>query len=666
MNKNTAESIDTLSELFTAFVRFDKNLSIVQLSPLLGRYAPEIRPGMKLQNAFEMIRPRKFDNNNFRQKLKMIFLLLSRESRYPIRGQIVELSDESFVFCGSPWLSRMTEDQIHQYELKDFPLHDAQLDWLFILSTKKQQVNDLERLSGDLEIQKAKAERAIESKSDFFAVMSHEMRTPLNAIIGSINLMPRETMSPEQTDLLKISVSAAHQLLSVINDVLDYSKMEAGKLEVEHSEFRLENIVQDVIAIVNPMASAKGLQLIAEDGEILSQRVIGDNGKIKQILLNFLTNAIKFTETGSVQLQIIRGDIVGNKVNFEFKVTDTGIGVSKEDIGKLFQQFWTSSNYGGFQGRGTGLGLDIAKRMSHLMEGEIYCESVEGEGSKFSVVIPLEWVDKDSISRISYHPIAARETAKLRGKRILVAEDNQANQIIARLTLERMGIVVDIANNGIEVLDAISRAPYDAILMDIGMPEMNGIQATRKIRHELKLLSLPIIACTAHSRSMTADACDDAGFSAYVGKPIDRTELLRVLVDNLTTNLVSTKAKEYVEENNAEQDTESIALINLDELEKLRSDIGDENMVAALNALNDELLNRQKTLSEACIDRNFTRLSEEAHALKSCAVSFGALRLASLVKQLEVQAIDANPEAFTLAELVISTAASTCIAYSEI
>tara|TARA_R110002167_G_scaffold1445_1_gene7068 strand:- start:32816 stop:34816 length:2001 start_codon:yes stop_codon:yes gene_type:complete len=666
MTEFKVEDIDTLSELFTAFIRFDKNMRIVHLSPLLGRYAPEIRAGMKFQDAFELVRPRRFDAINFQQQLKMIFLIISKESRYPIRGQVVELSDESFVLCGSPWLSRMTEDQIHQYEFKDFPLHDAQLDWLFILSAKKQQVSDLERLSQDLELQRAKAERAVESKSDFFAVMSHEMRTPLNAIIGSINLMPRDEMSREQTDLLEIAVSAALQLLSVINDVLDYSKMEAGKLELELSEFDIANIVHDVTTIVNPIASAKGLELLEEKGDILHQKVLGDNGKIKQILLNFLTNAIKFTEKGSVQLEVLQHEVVGNKTNFEFKVIDTGIGVSEEDKERLFEQFWTSSNYRGFQGRGTGLGLDIAKRMSHLMDGEIRFESVKGKGSTFSVVIPLECLASDTRRNTKLSSDSKLEINLLAGKRILVAEDNQANQIIARLTLEKMGIVVDIANNGIEVIEAINRAPYDAILMDIGMPEMNGIDATRKIRKELKMLSLPIIACTAHSRSMTADACDVAGFTAYVGKPIDRTELLRVLIDNLvdkreTTNLV--QATEFAIDN---QRLESIALINLKELEKLRSDIGEENMLAALNALNSELESRQNNLREACEYKNFKRLSEEAHALKSSSASFGAARLTGLVKQLEEQALASDPKAFKLAELIISTTAETRLAYSKI
>lgn len=663
---SSANSIETLEDLFTVVVRLDKKLRITHVCELLGRYAPEIRPGVKLQDAFELIRPRNLSEKNLRQKLQMIFLMLSKESRYPVRGQIVELDDESFILCGSPWLSRMAEDRIHQYELKDFPLHDAQVDWLFILSAKRQQVNDLERLSLDLEKAKAKAERAVESKSDFFAVMSHEMRTPLNAIIGSINLMPRDAMSIEQIELLEISVSAAHQLLSVINDVLDYSKMEAGKLELEMSEFDIANIVNDVIAIVNPIAAGKGLELIAEEGEILNQVVIGDNGKIKQVLLNFLTNAIKFTEKGAVQLQVRRIETKDDNATIEFRVVDTGIGVSEEDKEKLFQQFWTSSISRGYQGRGTGLGLDIAKRMTHLMGGEITCESVVGKGSAFSVSLPLEFVTSHSLRIPAKAPNNEDNIKLLIGKRVLVAEDNQANQIIVRLTLENLGMVVDIANNGLEVLEAVKRAPYDAILMDLGMPEMNGIEATSKIRQDHKIEELPIIACTAHSRSMTADACDNAGFSAYVGKPIDRRELLKVLVECLVQQSEFACVLGSPREDSDKSEFEKYALINLAELAKLRRDIGNENMQAALSALNAELKSRESNLREACTSKSHIRLAEEAHALKSSAVSFGATRLASLVKKLEILALAEDHAAFELAEQTISTATTTRTAYSNL
>lgn len=657
---NVVEYEQLLNQLFTASFRLDKDLRITHISPLLGRYIPELRPGQQLQDAFELVRPRNLSGSNLKLKLQLIFLMISKESRYPIRGQIVELGDKGYMLCGSPWLSRMNDDQIHQYELKDFPLHDAQLDWLFMLSAKKQQVNDLERLSHDLEIANAEAEAAVESKSDFFAVMSHEMRTPLNAIIGSINLMPRKAMSTEQTELLDISVSAAHQLLSVINDVLDYSKMEAGKLEIENSEFQLSNIVTDVIAIVNPIASAKGLQLIEEKGEVLSQYVSGDSGKIKQVLLNLLTNAVKFTETGSVELRVVERSHTESLVNIEFRVIDTGVGVSEEDKEKLFQQFWTSSISNGFQGRGTGLGLDIAKRMTDFMEGNISCESQLGVGSTFIVELPFKPISKNEVNVQPIKSIGDSVVKLLEGKRVLVAEDNQANQIIARLSLQKLGMVVDIANNGFEVLEAIARAPYDAILMDIGMPEMNGIEVTQKIRQDLLLTELPIIACTAHSRSMTSGVREKAGFNGYVGKPIDRNELVKVLLDCIVKDGVI-----EIDPSSQEQRLAPVVdeLICQKDLDKLRNDIGEDNLKAAIQALIYELDKRQHTLKEALNNKSLVGIAEQAHALKSSAVSFGAAHLAQTVKKLEALALDSDPAAFALTETVIAIAARTRAAY---
>lgn len=664
------KSLDALEkplyDLFTVVIDLDSGLNITGVSPLISRKIPEIKVGQPLVNFFELIRPRTLTPDDVEAKLDNLVLLISRNSRYPIRGQIFHSTKKigGYVLVGSPWLSRMVEEGNEDYSLSDFPLHDAQVDWLFMLGTEQQQVKDLKRLSSELELAKNAAEDAIESKSKFFAIMSHEMRTPLNAIIGATHLMPQDNLDTESRKLLDVSASAANQLLSVINDVLDYSKIEAGQMSLEITQFQLGPLIEAVLNIVSPNIGKKQLQLSYTVDENLPEYLKGDDGKVKQVLLNLVANALRFTESGSITVNAKQLHDQNSSNLLRIEVSDTGVGISLENQQKLFDEFWTSSADSGFQGRGTGLGLDIAKRLTELMGGEIGVSSELNKGSVFWFEIPVQAVTE----RKTPEPSVPSDvnTQQLEGKRILVAEDNQANQLIARLSLEKLGMVVEIASNGLEAVDAVEKRPFDIVFMDLGMPEMSGYEAAAEIRQTLGQTELPIIACTAHSKATTYADNTKGDFDDYLAKPITRENMLdilltwvggqeseRVATSNQSPESQASEAPDIVRRLN-EAD-----ILDSNTLNQLAIDLGGQHLEEALRALRAELNSRIATIHTAKDRKEYEIVARESHALKSGTLSLGASRLSLLLGDIEKLADLRNELVWQQLELLNATCTAT-------
>lgn len=394
-----------------------------------------------------------------------------------------------------------------------------------------ERTADLARTNKELIAAKEAADSAARAKAAFLANMSHEIRTPLSAVIGLIDLLERTDLNREQQDYVETIKGSGNLLLSAINGILDFSKIDSGKAELEEQPFEIRGSIEDSLDIVSIEASKKGLNLAYAIDSGVPGSIIGDHTRLRQILINLLINAIKFTDKGDVRVEISSRKLKGNSYEVHFAVIDTGIGISGDKIGSLFQPFsqadaLTTSRYGG-----TGLGLVICKRLVEMLGGRIWAESVAGKGSTFRFFIRAEATAKKPTNPGTdmQHQIIHPELSQLSDLRILLAEDNPINQKVAVQMLHKIGFEADIAANGLEVLRALERQTYDIILMDIQMPEMDGIEASKKVRERWHD-GLKIIAVTACALEGDMKRCLEAGMDDYISKPIKLEDLQRKLI----------------------------------------------------------------------------------------------------------------------------------------
>ncbi len=390
----------------------------------------------------------------------------------------------------------------------------------------------VETRTAELALAKAAAETASVAKSAFLANMSHEIRTPLNGVIGMAHLIRRGGLTPEQADRLDKLEGAADHLLEVLNSILDLSKIEAGKLTLEERPLRVENIVANVVSMLSSRAEEKKLRLGSEI-DALPHELTGDATRLQQALLNYANNAIKFTESGKVSVRARLVERDGQSALIRFEVSDTGIGISPEALPKLFSSFEqadqsTTRKYGG-----SGLGLAIARKLAELMGGEAGVESRPGVGSTFWFTARLRRqggaVAAGDAAR--GEPAAAILTRKFAGTRILVAEDNAINAEVATAILADVGFVVDLAEDGLQAVAKAASNDYRIILMDMQMPNMDGLDATREIRKTRPSGALPIIAMTANAFAEDRMRCHEAGMDDFIGKPVEPEQLYARLLE---------------------------------------------------------------------------------------------------------------------------------------
>lgn len=374
------------------------------------------------------------------------------------------------------------------------------------------------------ELLKAKlhAESLARTKQDFLANLSHEIRTPMNAIVGIVQLLADSELNSEQREYLKSIDFASDNLLNIINDVLDLSKLEAGQVVYERIPFNVKEVVTRTADIFRLKAQDKGLLLEVSHGPDIPKSVTGDPTRLNQILANLISNAIKFTDKGTVKVSTRLMKDTGSGVVLEFAVSDTGIGIALENQEKIFESFGQADSDTTRKFGGTGLGLTIIKRLAEDMDGRVGLRSAPGEGSVFTVTLPFILEDPTDEKK-EEREVPTADLARLSGMRGLIAEDNELNRMVATRFLEAAGIVVQCAVNGLEAVQMAEEMDYDFILMDIQMPEMDGYEAARRIRASGS--SVPIIAMTAHAFSGEREKCLAAGMDSYLTKPVRREVL---------------------------------------------------------------------------------------------------------------------------------------------
>jgi two-component system, sensor histidine kinase and response regulator len=524
-----------------------------------------------------------------------------------------------------------------------------------LMPSREELMKELEKKNEELivyteDLKEAKniAEEAAQSKADFLANMSHEIRTPMNAIIGMTYLIQKTDLSQKQKDYIeKIQASSQH-LLGIINDILDFSKIESGKFEIEEIDFELSQVLNNLVTFIEEKCYLKKLKLIFDIDPNLPNSLKGDPLRIGQILINYASNAVKFTQEGEITIRIKNEKEIDNNCVVRFEVEDTGIGMTEEQKNKLFQPFQqadtsTTRKYGG-----TGLGLAISKQLASLMNGEVGAETYLGKGSIFWFTAQLRKnisAEKISTSQLKIHSrngIKEDLTANMMeeyceaiGKiHILLVEDNELNQQIVVELLRDLGIVIDIAENGESAIRKINQDLYDMVLMDMQMPIMDGITATKEIRKNPKFAHLPIVGITANAMVQDREKCMQAGMNDYLPKPINPIKLFCMIKKWVPNKKISNKEMSALSEENFHGVNFNIS--GLDSEAGLRRVLGKKK--SYINLLRKYVSGQKNTflqLEELLAKEEWNDAHRLIHTLKGVSGSIGAIAIQEKADILE-------------------------------
>ncbi|SDU30300.1 response regulator [Halopseudomonas salegens] len=523
--------------------------------------------------------------------------------------------------------------------------HGNQRFWLKTLATARRtedgatlfngiwlDVSEAKAQAHALENAKEQAEQAAHAKAAFLATMSHEIRTPMNAILGLAQLILKHPLDTRQQNHMDKIIRSGHHLLGIINDILDFTKIDGGHLVAERIAFSPQQLLEDIHEMLEEKAQSKGLILTMKSETDLPV-LMGDPLRISQILLNYTNNALKFSEHGTVTLRLsLQHEESGAPILYG-EVEDQGIGMSEQEQEHLFLPFQQADTSITRRFGGTGLGLAISRSLAELMEGSVGVHSQPGRGSRFWFRVRVRLPDAEAVLP-SALPVPLVAEPRLAGLRLLLVDDNELNREVAREFLQEAGIKLDEVEDGQQAIDVLKQAPtgtYDAVLMDMMMPGLDGLNATRMLRQETRFNKLPIIAMTANASKQDASQCRAAGMDAHIGKPIDQALLWQTLVQLCVDR---TPVAEHPKDQSSRIVNDEPILDPMP-LEKLRQLVSAERFASMLTMLVDDCLQRGRRFSELAGAIDLQTLRQEAHDLISTAGHAGLRRLEARARTLQ-------------------------------
>lgn len=487
-----------------------------------------------------------------------------------------------------------------------------------------QDFTELRHVQRELVDAKNQAEQASASKSEFLAMISHEIRTPMNGVLGTLGVLNQSAMNDEQRSLVRLAMSSGEILNLMLSDVLDFSKIEAGHLDFENVSFRPRLLMSDIAEFWRPAIEGKGLEFEIKLSEAVPMIVLGDTARIRQILNNFLSNALKFTDTGHIQ--IIVDAATNDPINpgLQFSVLDTGRGISTHNHARVFRAFDQLGTPAHERSGGTGLGLAICRKLTEMMGGTVSFESQLRTGSSFKCTLPLKTGNSEELLPESdFDDATPRTLCHADGEplRVLLAEDNTTNQIVAKHLLENMQCRVDTVDDGLQAIDAASRRAYDIVLMDINMPVMDGYEATTKLRQRFGE-TLPIIALTAYAMEQDLAKINAVGMNGFVAKPIVASQLFHAIknaLDHIHLHDLS---------GNPGSATSTEELIDQEILGSLLSEFEMTARIRLCKSFVADLSAATSILNQFAVgDPDIIEIERQSHVLKSVSGTFGAIRL---------------------------------------
>lgn len=528
------------------------------------------------------------------------------------------------------------EDRKYNRKVIKMNQDDSTMGYTIILN----DVTERWKLMEELREEKERADEANRAKSNFVSTISHEIRTPMNAIVGITDILLRKKRDKEDTDYLMNIKSSGDALLLIINDILDYSKIEAGQMNVVEAEYVPAVMLNDMHMIFVTRIGSKPVELKYEIMEDLPGVLYGDALRIRQIIINFMNNAIKFTDKGSVTLSVRALNEDSEKITLEYSITDTGLGIKEEDIGKLFSSFSQVDEKKNHSKEGTGLGLAICKQLAELMGGYVGVESEYGKGSRFYAVIPQIIIERKPAENIE-RTIESEFTFCCPDVKLLLVDDNEMNLKVAKGLLEPLSMEIDTAVNGKQAIEMVLSKKYDVVFMDHMMPIMDGVEATSQIRNmeDEYFKELPIIALSANVTEEARKEFKECGMNAFVAKPIKMKEVCETLKKLLPGELL----KDIQLDNNGNSKEEGDWVTKREKFESLPLHVeegiencGNEDLYESLLGDFYKYIDIKATKIEKCLADHMIRdYTVEVHALKNTARMIGALELSDEFKHLE-------------------------------